>query len=112
MFQQLKLSLLYEQVSGNVFLGRDYTSTQRNFSQEVALQIDKEIRHIVDTCHTQAREVIEAHREDLILIAETLLERESITSEQIEYLLKYRTLDAFPAEPQLNSEILEDVKVD
>ena len=102
----------YEQVSGNVFLGRDYTSTQRNFSQEVALQIDKEIRHIVDTCHAQAREVIEAHKEDLILIAETLLERESITSEQIEYLLKYRTLDAFPAEPQLNSEILEDVKVD
>ena len=99
----------YEQVGGNVFLGRDYTSAQRNFSQEVALAIDKEIRHIVDTCHAQARKVIEEHRDDLILIANTLLERESITAEQIDYLLKYRTLDIFPAEPQQNAEILEDV---
>jgi cell division protease FtsH len=99
----------YEQVGGNVFLGRDYTSAQRNFSQEVALAIDKEIRHIVDTCHAQARKVIEEHRDDLILIANTLLERESITAEQIDYLLKYRTLDVFPAEPQQNAEILEDV---
>ena len=99
----------YEQVGGNVFLGRDYTSAQRNFSQEVALAIDKEIRHIVDTCHAQARKVIEEHRDDLILIANTLLERESITAEQIDYLLKYRTLDVFPVEPQQNAEILEDV---
>ena len=99
----------YEQVGGNVFLGRDYTSAQRNFSQEVALAIDKEIRHIVDTCHAQARKVIEEHKDDLILIANTLLERESITAEQIDYLLKHRTLDVFPAEPQQNAEILEDV---
>ena len=103
----------YEQVSGNVFLGRDYTSTQRNFSQEVALKIDNEIRKIIDSCHEQARKIIEEKREDLILIAETLLERESITSEQIEYLLKFRTLDVFrddiAAETAQNNQILEDV---
>ena len=99
----------YEQVGGNVFLGRDYTSAQRNFSQEVALAIDKEIRHIVETCHEQARKVIEEHKDDLVLIADTLLERESITAEQIDYLLKHRTLELFPFEPDPNLEILEDV---
>ena len=99
----------YEQVGGNVFLGRDYTSTQRNFSQEVALKIDNEIRTIIDSCHDLAKSIINEHKDDLILIAETLLERESINAEQIEYLLKHRTLDVFPAEPQLNTEIPEDI---
>ena len=81
----------YEQVGGNVFLGRDYTSTQRNFSQEVALKIDNEIRKIIDECHAEARKVILEHKDDLILIAETLLEQESITAEQIENLLNKKS---------------------
>lgn len=103
----------YETVGGNVFLGRDYTSTQRNFSQEVALEIDKEIRTIVENCHKQAKEIINEHKDDLILIAETLLDRESITSEQIEYLLKNRSLEGFGvAKAVENPEILEDVKTE
>ena len=83
----------YEQNAGSVFLGRDYTSTQRNFSQEVAIEIDKEIRRIIDECHEEARRIIEENKDDVILIANTLLEKETITSEEIEYLLKNRTLD-------------------
>ena len=64
---------------------------------------------VTASMQAEARKVIEEHRDDLILIANTLLERESITAEQIDYLLKYRTLDVFPAEPQQNAEILEDV---
>ena len=83
----------YEQNGGSVFLGRDYTSTQRNFSQEVAIEIDKEVRRIIDECHEKARRIIEENKDDVILIANTLLEKETITSEEIEYLLKNRTLD-------------------
>ncbi len=82
----------YERASGSVFLGRDYTSSQKNFSQQVAEEIDKAVREIIDTAHKKARELIETHREDLILIAETLLEKETITAEEIEYLLKHRSL--------------------
>ncbi|MGE4341619.1 MAG: ATP-dependent zinc metalloprotease FtsH [Bacilli bacterium] len=82
----------YERASGSVFLGRDYTSSQKNFSQQVALEIDKAVREIIDNAHVKARQLIEDNREDLILIAETLLEKETITAEEIEYLLKNRTL--------------------
>lgn len=83
----------YERDTGSVFLGRDYTSSQKNFSQQVALEIDKEVRKIIEAAHKQARMLIEKHKDDLILIAETLLERETITAEQIEKLLRDRILD-------------------
>ncbi|HKL84335.1 MAG TPA: ATP-dependent zinc metalloprotease FtsH [Bacilli bacterium] len=90
----------YERASGSVFLGRDYTSSQKNFSQQVALEIDKAVREIIDNAHVKARQLIEDNREDLILIAETLLEKETITAEEIEYLLKNRTLK----KPEVNVE--------
>jgi len=82
----------YERAAGSVFLGRDYTSSQKNFSQQVALEIDKAVRDIIDNAHVKCREIIEANREDLILIAETLLEKETINAEEIAYLLEHRTL--------------------
>lgn len=83
----------YERDTGSVFLGRDYTSSQKNFSQQVALEIDKEVRKIIEQAHDKAREIIEKHKDDVILIAETLLDRETITAEQIDRLLKDRKLD-------------------
>jgi len=82
----------YEKDSGSVFLGRDYTSTQKNFSTQIAFEIDTEVRHIIADAHTTAKAVINEHKDDFILIAETLLERETITAEEIEYLLKNRSL--------------------
>lgn len=96
----------YERASGSVFLGRDYTSSQKNFSQQVALEIDKAVREIIDTAHKKARELIEQHRDDLILVAETLLEKETITAEEIEYLLKHRTLKK-PEEPRVEEPVVE-----
>jgi hypothetical protein len=52
----------YEQNSGSVFLGRDYTNTQRNFSSEVAFEIDKAVREIIDTAHKQAIEILTEHK--------------------------------------------------
>ena len=82
----------YEKDTGSVFLGRDYTSNQKNFSTEIAFEIDKEIRKIIDTAHKTARSILEEHRDDVILIANTLLENETITAEEIDVLLKERKL--------------------
>ena len=82
----------YERDTGSVFLGRDYTSTQKNFSTQIAFEIDTEVRKIIDSAHQQALKIIKDNKDDVILIAETLLEKETITAEEIDVLLKNRTL--------------------
>lgn len=78
----------YERDTGSVFLGRDYASTQRNFSTQIAFEIDKAVRQIIDEAHANARKLLEQYKDQVILIAETLLEKETITAEEIEYLCK------------------------
>ncbi len=87
----------YEQNSGSVFLGRDYTNTQRNFSSEVAFEIDKAVREIIDTAHKQAIEILTAHKGEVTLIANTLLEKETITAEEIDSLIKTGKLPEKPS---------------
>lgn len=82
----------YEKDTGSVFLGRDYTSTQKNFSTQIAFEIDTEVRRIIDDAHKKAKEIILENKDDVILIADTLLERETITAEDIHHLLKHRSL--------------------
>jgi cell division protease FtsH len=82
----------YESNTGSVFLGRDYTSSQKNFSNAVANEIDKEIRNIVETAHDNAKKIITEHRDDVILIAEALLEYETLNGEEIDYLLANRKM--------------------
>lgn len=72
----------YSRGSENVFLGRDYTQPS-NASNEVAYEIDQEVRKIVNSCHDKAREIINAHKEELIKIAEALLEVETLTGDEI-----------------------------
>ncbi len=90
----------YESVSGNVFLGRDYTSTQKNFSLVTAEKIDAEIQKIINEAHEQALAIIKQYKDDVELIAQTLLEHEQITAEEIDYLLEHRHLkkDETPVE--------------
>ena len=82
----------YESVSGNVFLGRDYTSTQKNFSLVTAEKIDAEIQKIINDAHEQALAIIRQYKDDVELIAQTLIEHEQITAEEIDYLLEHRHL--------------------
>lgn len=109
----------YEKDTGSVFLGRDYTSSQKNFSTEIAFEIDKEVRKIIDSAHEKAREIITKYKDDVALIADTLIERESITAEQIDYLLEHRHLmneeeraAALKAMEEKDKSKLEDVKDD
>ena len=78
--------LQFEQQEGSVFLGRDYNKMQ-HFSNEVANEIDMEMRKIIDNCHKKATEIIKQNRDLLKLIAEALLEYETLTKEQIDYLV-------------------------
>lgn len=78
----------YERDTGSVFLGRDYASTQKNFSTQVAYEIDKAVREIIEQAHADARKLLEEKKDQVILIAETLLDKETITAEEIEYLCK------------------------
>lgn len=82
----------YEKDTGSVFLGRDYNSTQRNFSTQIAFEIDKAVRRIIEDAHEKARALLLEHKDQVILIAETLLEKETITAEEIEYLCAHGTL--------------------
>ena len=76
-----------EQQEGSVFLGRDY-SKSKNFSNEVAHEIDLEVRKIVNECYVNAKKVLSDNQDLVKLIAENLMEYETLTKEQIEYLVE------------------------
>ena len=78
--------LQFEQQEGSVFLGRDYNKSH-NFSNEVANEIDMEMRKIIDECHAKATKIIKENMDLLKLIAESLLEQETLTKEEIDYLV-------------------------
>ncbi len=78
----------YADPQGNVFLGRDYTQGG-NYSNGVAAEIDKEVRKIIDECHENCRKILEENRDLLDLIAKSLVERETLTNEEITNLMNY-----------------------
>jgi len=77
---------------GPVFLGRDLVET-RNYSEEIAYEIDKEVRRIIDECYQRARDALLGARERLNRLAKALLERESLEGEQIEKVLAGEPLE-------------------
>jgi cell division protease FtsH len=77
----------YESGSGNVFLGRDYFK-EKNFSDQVAHEIDSEIRHIITTCFNEATRIITENRDLLDKIAHYLVEVETLTKADIEEIVK------------------------
>lgn len=68
-----------------VFLGRDYGKT-RNFSEEVAAEIDREMKRIIHEAHDKAKQLITDHMDILLRVADALLERETLTGEEFEIL--------------------------
>ena len=78
----------FEHKNGEVFLGRDYTNSAKNYSDTVALEIDKEIRKIIDECYKNAKEILKKNEGLVRMLAETLYEKETITKEEIEEVVK------------------------
>ena len=75
-----------EEKQGNVFLGRDYAK-DKNFSDAVALEIDTEVRKIMDECYKEATKILKANKKLVMLISDTLMEHETITKEEIDELV-------------------------
>ncbi|MGH2744939.1 MAG: ATP-dependent zinc metalloprotease FtsH [Thermoleophilaceae bacterium] len=77
---------------GQPFLGREFSS-EPDYSDEIAREIDDEIRRIVEEAHQVAREILEQHREKLDTTSEILLRRETIEREQFIELLEGKAED-------------------
>mgnify|MGYP004529386943 FL=1 len=101
----------FEHQESSVFLGRDYNKS-RNFSSQIAFQIDEEIRKIISEQYEVTKKIINENRDLLKLIAETLLEYETITKEQIDYLVQHGKMpkdDEIDSQPSLKK--YEDMTV-
>jgi len=76
----------FGQAEREVFLGRDY-GHQANYSVEVANRIDSEIRNLVETAHGEAEAILRAHRDTLDLLAERLVDRETLGPDDLAEIL-------------------------
>jgi len=76
---------------GNVFLGRDFNNEQ-NYSDKIAYEIDVEIQTIIKDCYAKATDIITKHRDKLDLLANTLLEVETLDAKGIKSLWEQGTL--------------------
>ncbi len=83
--------ITYEKDSDTVFLGRDYGKS-KNFSEQIATEIDKEVRGIIHECYEKAKEVIETNIDLLKTIAHYLLEVETLTKEDIDEIVETNKL--------------------
>jgi len=82
----------------HVFLGRDL-GEDRNFSEDVAALIDREVRHIVESCHKRAREILTEHRTTLERVAQELIRRETLDAEEFKALVDGGLPPAAAADP-------------
>jgi cell division protease FtsH len=69
-----------------VFLGRDI-ARDRNYSEEVAYSIDKEVRRLIEDAHAKTEEMLKSNLDKLHLIAKALIERETLEGEELQQLL-------------------------
>ena len=99
----------FEHQESSVFLGRDYNKS-RNFSSQVAFQIDEEVRKIILEQYERAKQIIKDNIDLLHLIANTLLEHETLTKEQIDYLVKHGKLEE-DEKDKINELSYEDLSV-
>ncbi|MDR0140438.1 ATP-dependent zinc metalloprotease FtsH [Metabacillus idriensis] len=100
--------LQFGQSQGQVFLGRDFNSEQ-NYSDAIAHEIDMEVQRFIKESYERAKKILTENRDKLELIAQTLLEIETLDAEQIKHLVDHGTLPERPAAGLDKKQ--EDVKV-
>ncbi len=71
-----------EHRSESVFLGRDYNQT-KNFSDQVALRIDEEVKKIIDQCYKRSEDILKKYKKLVDILADTLYTKETLTKEEI-----------------------------
>ena len=82
----------YEQQSEGVFLGRD-DGKSKNFSDQVALEIDKATRDIIEKCYANAKKIINDNKDLVHLLSKALIKNETLTKEQIEAIVSSNSLE-------------------
>lgn len=105
----------FGQHQSQVFLGRDFNSEQ-NYSDKVAYEIDMEMQTFVKESYERARKILTDNRDKLEIIAQTLLEVETLDAEQIKHLIDFGTLperkkDSDEEGTKTSMKTPEDVKV-
>jgi cell division protease FtsH len=80
--------LMYDEGGEEVFLGRSAAQPSKAMSDETALSIDREVRSIIDECYEKARSILEEHRSKMDLMADALMQYETIDSEQIDAIME------------------------
>ena len=85
--------LMYDEDEGEVFLGKNYGSggSGSNVSGETAKLIDQEVRHVIDECYTRAARILEENRDKLDMMADALIQYETIDSDQIDDIMEGKT---------------------
>jgi cell division protease FtsH len=94
---------------GMPFLGRDI-SAEPDYSDEVAREIDNEIRRIVEEAHERAHAVLTEHQDALHRVSQILIERETIDKDQFERLLAGEAEESVFAEPETSPETPEEAE--
>ncbi len=96
----------YDDPNGSVFLGRDY-GKGNDYSGEIAYEIDKEIRSIINSCFESCKKIISDNMDLLNLIAETLVEEETLTHEDIMNLVDHGTIQPLTSTDVKNTPVTE-----
>lgn len=94
--------IVYGHDNSEVFLGRDY-SQGRNYSENVAAEIDGEIRELIDTSYENAKQILLNHRDQLDKVAHYLMEHEKIDGEDFYKLMNGESLDDNTAAPVIEN---------
>lgn len=90
---------------GQVFLGRDIGHEQ-NYSDSIAYEIDQEMQSIIQECYQRCKDLLQKHEKEMHLIADTLLERETLDFEQIKQLIENGEI--VDPEPSVSEEVGEN----
>lgn len=99
----------YETANGNVFLGRDYLK-DKNFSDQVAHEIDKEVRKIITECYDKAKQIITENSQLLELIAHYVMEVETLNKEDIDEIVNTNRLGWWEEEKEKTSSGTENIE--
>ena len=84
-----------------IFLGREIAQ-HRDYSEATAIRIDEQVKKLVQDGYNRSKEVIEGHRDELIMMAELLLEREVLDGAEVLQIVQGKTLPAMPAKNKPN----------
>jgi cell division protease FtsH len=92
-----------------IFLGREIAQ-HRDYSEATAIRIDEQVKKLVQSGYDRAHKIIEEHRDALIRLADTLLEREILDGSEVRQIIEGKTLAALaPARPKDTAEHTQQV---